>query len=310
MTTTLLLKEEKMNRFKGTLLFIQLIIALINPKQNQDSYDKIYAWLDYVLPYIVPGSQDIKIMPGMWDQYPKVSPTKRILDYVFAYDNPQEGQDILDVGCGLGGLVSYCLKKYPDINSITGIDLLKEHIKKAKQNTFNQEKSNFFVGDATRLRQSRNYQLQEIVKRKFHKVYIIDVTQDLTVQQFRDIFENCFQSLHNEGILVVHTQTINQKPSSWQESLAANLLVAPYAPNFDDINNIISKYSGKVDVEYKDITLVAFKMCLERLIEEKTIIDSLMLYPFSYILRKLSLSLLNFIKKGTFSEYLIFIRKK
>lgn len=310
MTATLLQKGGKMNRFRGTLLFIQLIIALLNPKQNQDSYEKIYAWLNYIIPYIVPGSQDIRIMPGMWDQFPKVSPTKRILDYIFAYDNPQEGQDILDVGCGLGGLVSYCLKKYPDINSITGIDLLKEHVKQAKQNTLDREKSNFFVGDATELSQSRNNQLQEIVKRKFHKIYIIDVTQDLTIQQFCDIFDNCFQSLHNQGILVVHTQTINQKPSSWQENLAANLLVAPYAPNFEDIKNIISKYAGKVNVEYRDITSVAFKMCLERLIEEKTIIDSLLLYPFSYILRKLSLSLLDFIKKGRFSEYIIFIRKK
>jgi 2-polyprenyl-3-methyl-5-hydroxy-6-metoxy-1,4-benzoquinol methylase len=298
-----------MKSLKSSFLFIRLLIALLSPKQNQKGYEQIYAWLNYIIPYIIPGSQDVKIMPGMWDRFPEVSPTKRLLDYVFAYNNPQEGQDILDVGCGLGGLVYYCLEKYPNINSITGIDLLEEHIKKAKQYILNKEKSNFFVSDATQLNQSEDKQLHKIVKRKFHKIYIIDVTQDLTIQQFYDIFDNSFQSLHNQGVLVIHTQTINKKPSSWQENIAVNLLVAPYAPNFKDIKNIINKYAEKIDFEYIDITSIAFKMCLERLIKEKNIIDNFFFYPFSHIIRSLSLTLLKFIKKRGFSEYVIFVKK-
>lgn len=298
-----------MKSLKGTFLFIQLVIALFNSKQNQDNYEKIYAWLNYIIPYIIPGSQDIKIMPGMWDQFPKASPAKRLLDYVLTYDNPQEGQDILDIGCGRGGLVSYCLEKYPNVNSVTGIDLLKEHIKEAEQDNLTEEKSSFFVCDATQLRRSGNKQLRKIVNNKFHKIYIIDVTQDLTVQQFYDIFDNSFQSLHNQGLLVIHTQTINKTPSSWQENLVANLLVAPYAPKFEDIKKFISKCPGEIDFEYVDITSIAFKMCLERLIKEKNIINNFLFFPFSYMLIKLSLTLLDFINKGGFSEYIFFIRK-
>jgi len=162
-----------MKGLKGTLLFIQIAIALLRPKQDQASNEKIYAWLNYIIPYIVPGSQEIKMMPGLWDQFPKVSPTKRLLDYIFAYDSPQEGQDILDVGCGLGGLVSYGLKNYPNINSITGIDVLKKHIEIAEQNILDKEKTNFFISDATQLGQSENKQLQEIVKKNFIKYILL-----------------------------------------------------------------------------------------------------------------------------------------
>ena len=112
-----------MKRIKGTQLFLEMLIALIT--NSEKTYSKIYSWLEYAMPVIVPDSQDI-IHQGMWDKYPDVTPTKRLLNYILDYEKPQQRQDILDVGCGNGDFVFYCLEKYPNINSITGIDLTEE----------------------------------------------------------------------------------------------------------------------------------------------------------------------------------------
>jgi SAM-dependent methyltransferase len=288
-----------MNRIKGTYLLLRTTF--------NDSLVNTYEWSNYIKELIVPDSGDL-IVQGIWDKYPGVPPAVRQLELVLNHTPPKAGDNILDIGCGLGGLANYCLKKYPHIGTITGIDLNGAHVSYANKVNAVRDKAFFFHENAESFASASNPILAKIISRKFDKIYIVEVTQDLTVQSFSRIFEQCLEVLRTNGTISLFTLTIDKPFKNLIEKYIMNMLVRLKAPNLSQIKGVISKYN--CDVVYKDVTDESTAKMAERLLEDKSVVRKILLWPFSSFFLYCVKVGLSFLKNGGYSCTIIHIRKK
>lgn len=288
-----------MNRIKGTYLLLRITV--------NDTLAKTYEWLNYIREFLVPESGDL-IVEGIWDKYPSVPPAVRELEIVLNHAPPKTGDNILDIGCGLGGLVNHCLKRYPHIETITGIDLNSVHISHANKVNAVSGKAFFFHENAESFTSTSNPEFAKIISGKFHKIYMIELTQDITIQCFSKIFDQCFKVLRTNGTISLFTLTIDKPFKNLIEKYIMHMLVRPHAPNLSQIKDVIDKYN--CDVVYKDVTAESTAKMATRLLEDRSIVRKMLLWPFSSFFLYCVKVGLRFLKKGGYACTLIHICKK
>jgi len=288
-----------MNRIKGTYLLLRTTF--------KDTLVNTYEWLNYIKELIVPDSGDL-IVQGIWDKYPGVPPAVRQLEIILNHAPPKASDNILDIGCGLGGLADYCRKKYPHIGTITGIDLNEAHVHYANKVNAVRDKVFFFHENAESFTSTSNTILAKIISRKFDKIYMIEVTSDLTVQSFSRIFEQCLEVLRTNGAISLFTLTIDRPFKNLIEKYIMNILVRPNTPNLSQIKDVIRKYD--CDVVSEDVTGESTAKMAERLLADKSIVRKILLWPFSSIFLYCIKVGLRFLKNGGYACTIIHIRKK
>lgn len=288
-----------MKRIKGTYLLLRNTV--------NDTLVNTYEWLNYINELFVPESGDL-IVQGIWDKYPGVSPAVRELEIVLNHAPPKAGDNILDIGCGLGGLANYCLKKYPHIGTITGIDLNEAHVSYADKMNADNGKAFFFHENAESFTSTSNPKFAKIISRKFHKIYMVELTQDVTVQSFSRIFDQCLEVLRTNGTISLFTLTIDKPFKNLIEKYVMHMLVRPKAPNLSQIKDVIDKHN--CDVVYKDVTGESTAKMAERLLEDKSIVRKILLWPFSSFFLYCVKVGLRFLKKGGYACTIIHISKK
>lgn len=287
-----------MTRTQGTLLLARSLFS--------NSLVQTYEWLNYARPFVAPDSGDIMVQ-GLWDQYPETPPAVRQLQRILDHAPPQPGHRLLDVGCGLGGLTGYCLQNYPEIERIAGLDVNRSHVEHAARTYAGNAQALFFHEDAAELTRVADPDLAELVTRKFHRIYMIEITPDLTRTSFESIFDQCFQALAAGGTLSLFTLTIEQPFRSRTEQFVMELLVRPGAPDLQQILSVIERHDCLV--ERHDVTDECTLRLAERLVETPAIVKRMLVWPVSAWFLSCVRTGIRFVQRGGYSCHVIHVRK-
>ena len=284
---------------------------MIRTALNPENHSVKYAYYEYMNTFHLMGLEysEMKAMGhGIWDQYPSVSPARRHPHYIFESTQypPDKGDDILDVGCGLGGLMFQCAKTFPEVNSITGIDLEEENIRYCNEYNPYPDKVNFFATNAAELSTTDNEILKSRVEKKFHKIYFIEVSPEIPLEIFKSIFDQCFKALHKRGILTLVVLTVDGKPKGNFEN-QVYAVVDPKAPTFKDIQEIISSYD--CEVAYKNVTEISIGPFQQWHFDNYDIVKDAYLWPFPFILKKSFEGIKALIERGIYQQHDIYIKK-
>ncbi len=295
-------------RLAGSLRLMRMIL-------NPNDLACTYAWIDHVRQHILDQTVGMSgmICQGIWDRYPAVSPTQRLIEILFADHPPGPGEDILDIGCGVGGLALFALDEYPHLASITGIDLLPSHIQECQRRLLGcgaaqREKVGFFVQDATRLHLATDPKLRARVAKGFDKVYIVEVTEDLSVEGFDALFRQAYNALHDDGLITMVTLTLQERPGGWGERLMADMVVRASAPTLSEINAVIARHG--CSLESREITDLSTRRLGQWLINNPQNIRRGLLWPFSWLFWRYARRVLEYIDRCGYSVNILTVRKK
>jgi cyclopropane-fatty-acyl-phospholipid synthase len=117
-----------------------------------------------------------------------------IIDKLQIPDNAE--MNILDIGCGWGGLTHAILKRYPKCN-VDGISISREQIKFANKK-YKNDKLRYFYCDYRDL-PNRN--------KKYHRIVSVGMFEHVGLKNFGTFFEICENILTHDGIFLLHTIT-------------------------------------------------------------------------------------------------------
>lgn len=119
---------------------------------------------------------------------------------VLFYTNPQRGEKILDVGCGVGTFAFHVAKRGADA---IGIDYSRESINMAKKIRARYKlagKVNYIVGNAMKMPFASN---------SFDKIVCADLIEHVDIKETKKIIKEIVRVLKNGGLLVVYTPNRN-----------------------------------------------------------------------------------------------------
>jgi len=110
------------------------------------------------------------------------------------FQNRKEKLSIFDAGAGFGQY-SWFISRIIPTSQITGLDISQSHVDKANRffNQINKKNVKFMQGDLTQYSNNEAYDL----------IISVDVMEH--IENDRKVFENFYQSLKNNGILIVST---------------------------------------------------------------------------------------------------------
>jgi cyclopropane-fatty-acyl-phospholipid synthase len=110
--------------------------------------------------------------------------------------------NILDIGCGWGGLTNAISKRYPHCN-VVGITISKEQIKFANDK-YGTNKLKYIFCDYRDLPNKRI---------KYDRIISVGMFEQVGVKNFDTFFNCCESALTDEGIFVLHTITNPTQPT-------------------------------------------------------------------------------------------------
>jgi len=136
--------------------------------------------------------------------------------------NLKEGMELLDIGCGFGGLANYLANKYKV--KVTGVTLSKEQIKYNENN---------FKNDNVTLR----YLDYRDLTGSFDRVYSIGMFEHVGKKNYKEYYDKCYDLLKDDGIMMIHTIG-STYPSISNKSYFINKYIFPEAelPSLSDIS--------------------------------------------------------------------------
>ena len=137
---------------------------------------------------------------GYWKQNTKTLEESQINKINLLIDKLQIPDDVefnvLDIGCGWGGLTNAISKRYPKCN-IEGISISTEQIKYANDN-YEHKKLKYYFCD---------YRDLPNKTKKYDRIISVGMFEHVGVKNYNDFFKICETILTNEGIFVLHTIT-------------------------------------------------------------------------------------------------------
>ena len=143
--------------------------------------------------------------------------------------NLKEGDSVLDIGSGFGGLSYYMATKYGA--KVTAVNISTEQLKLSKQK-FNHPLIKYIKIDYRKIS-------SHLV---FDKIVSIGVMEHIGPKNFNDYFEAFYKRLKPDGIALIHT--IGCYGPSGTTSPFINKYIFPggYIPRFHEISKCIEKY--------------------------------------------------------------------
>ena len=140
----------------------------------------------------------------------------------------------------------------------------------------------FFAGSADRLTEARDPDLRERVRRGFDRIYLNEVTSELSVGQFARTLRECFECLRPGGWIVMTTLTIDAEPDNVLERLCSRFIVDPAAPNLAQVKEVVEE--PPYEVEYEDVTPICLLGYTRWCVDHPERFDLLYLWPISRLL--------------------------
>ena len=142
--------------------------------------------------------------------------------------NFQQGDKVLDIGCGFGSAASYFAEKF-GVN-VVGVTLSKEQIKYHKEH---------FANPNVEIR----YQDYREVTGKFDKIYSIGVLEQVGRKNYKEYYDKCYELLNDNGVMLIHTigtiDRFHSGPGGWMDKYIFPEGQLPH------LSNLTNEYSDK-----------------------------------------------------------------
>ncbi|MCW2413080.1 MULTISPECIES: SAM-dependent methyltransferase [unclassified Sphingobium] len=134
------------------------------------------------------------------------------------------GQQVLDIGCGWGGMALY-LNRVADVD-VLGVTLSEEQLKVARRRA--QE-----AGVADRVR----FELIDYrdVNGTFDRIVSVGMFEHVGVRHYREFFRTCHNLLKPDGVMLLHTIGRLNGPSSTDGFMRKYIFPGGYAPALSEI---------------------------------------------------------------------------
>lgn len=291
------------NRLRGTILALR---ANLQP----DNHGVKYKFYNYINEFVYQGldfTEAREMGHGIWDQYPEVLPCTRHAPYIFEVSGaPAEGEDILEIGCGLGAVALYCAEHYPHINSYTAVDLDEQNIAMCKEVNHFPERLDFYALDATKLGSAHFPEVRQRASDGFHRIYFLEVTPEITTEQYAEIFNQCINYLRPNGLLMITALTLEEQPADDDEEKIV-YMIRPESPKLGEIEGIAAKYA--CDLKYKEITDISIKAFADWIVKNIHLVKGAYFPPVSGISESYFRGCKSLVDRGALREFDIFVRK-
>jgi len=142
----------------------------------------------------------------------------------------EEHHDVLDIGCGWGGLALH-LNKLSGA-SVTGVTLSQE-----QHDLANQRIKDHKVDDKVQI----NFQDYRNVTQKFDRIVSVGMFEHVGRRQYQTYFEKIYDSLKDDGVALIHTIGRADGPGSTDPWTIKYIFPGGYAPSLSEITPIIEK---------------------------------------------------------------------
>jgi SAM-dependent methyltransferase len=291
------------NRLRGTLLALRA-------HWQPDNHEIKYKYYNYINEFVYRGldfAEAREMGHGIWDQYPSVLPCTRHAPYIFEVSGaPQAGEDILEVGCGLGAVALYCAKHFPQINSYTAVDLDEGNIADCQEVNQFPDRLGFYTLDATKLASAPFPEVRQRAMEGFHRIFFLEVTPELTTEQFRNIFDQSIRMLRPGGFLMITALTLEDTPTGADEE-KIEYMIRLDSPNLGEIEEAAADFPCIIEInEITDISIKAFANWIN---ENIHLVDEAYFPPVSSISKSYFRGCKSLVDRGALREFDIFVKK-
>lgn len=291
------------NRLKGTFLALR---ARLQP----DNHAIKYKYYNYINEFVYQGLDFFEAREmghGIWDLYPEVGPCTRHAPYIFEVSGaPAEGEDILEIGCGLGAVALFCAEHFPHINSYTAVDLDQGNISMCQEANQFPDRLGFYTLDATKLNSAPFPEVRQRAEDGFHRIYFLEVTPEISTEQYSVIFDHCIQLLRPGGLLMITALTLEDEPATADEENIVYMIRSD-SPKLGEIKEIASKHP--CDLQYKEITDITIKPFSDWTVDHIHLVAEAYFPPVSTISQSYFRGCKSLVDRGALREYDIFVRK-
>ncbi len=154
----------------------------------------------------------------------------------------EKGQNVLDIGCGWGGMASF-LSKRSDVN-VKGITLSEEQIQYANKRKQTESLHNV------------EYKLQDYrkVNETYDRIVSVGMFEHVGTKHYQDFFNKVYDLLNDTGVALIHTIGRLSKPSTNDPWIEKYIFPGGYIPALSETVSKIEK-SG---LSMTDIQILKF----------------------------------------------------
>ena len=145
-----------------------------------------------------------------------------------------ENHDVLDIGCGWGGLALHMVKKYNCF--VHGITLSQQQLNYAQNSIQNLGLDKKLKYTATDYRD---------VDRKYDRVVSIGMFEHVGLKNYTHYFSKIYDCLHEDGLALVHTIGRNRGAGTTDSYLSKYIFPGGYIPSLSEIIPHIERYLNK-----------------------------------------------------------------
>ena len=151
-----------------------------------------------------------------------------------------ENHDVLDIGCGWGGLALHMVKKYNCF--VHGITLSQQQLNYAQNSIQNLGLDEKLKYTATDYRD---------VDRKYDRVVSIGMFEHVGLKNYKHYFSKIYDCLHEDGLALVHTIGRNRGAGTTDSYLSKYIFPGGYIPSLSEILPHIEKSNLVItDIEF------------------------------------------------------------
>lgn len=152
---------------------------------------------------------------------------KNKMDLIASKLLPKPHHNVLDIGCGWGGLALHINKVSGA--SVTGVTLSEEQLKIAKTRGANSKKVDFRLVDYRE------------VDEKYDRIVSVGMFEHVGRRQYQTFFNKVYQCLEDDGVALIHTIGRADGPGETDPWTKKYIFPGGYAPALSEIAPVIEK---------------------------------------------------------------------
>ena len=141
----------------------------------------------------------------------------------------EEGQNVLDIGSGWGGMASYLSKKF-NVN-VKGVTLSEEQLAYSKQRKINESLDQV------------EYHLQDYrnVKESYDRIVSVGMFEHVGTSYYQEFFNKIYELLNKKGVALIHTIGRIDQPTTNDAWIEKYIFPGGYIPALSEVMQRVEK---------------------------------------------------------------------
>ena len=141
----------------------------------------------------------------------------------------EEGQNVLDIGSGWGGMAAY-LSKRSNVK-VKGVTLSEEQLTYSKQRKINESLDQV------------EYQLQDYrnVKESYDRIVSVGMFEHVGTSHYQEFFNKVYELLNQKGVALIHTIGRTDQPTTTDSWIEKYIFPGGYIPALSEVMQRVEK---------------------------------------------------------------------